>query len=82
MRINFALRFARYLTLASVGLILLAAGCSRSWYREQADPEAAELVAEKTLAANSPFEADPFSILPGADSRLYDPTDPDRPPLK
>jgi hypothetical protein len=75
MRINFALRFTRHLTLASISFVVLAAGCSRSWYREQADHEAAELVAEKTLAANSPFEADPFSILPGADSRLYDPTD-------
>ena len=81
MRINFALRFARPLALASVGFTLLAAGCSRSWYREQADHEAAELVAEKTLAANAPFEAGPFSIVPGAESRLHDPTDPDQPPL-
>lgn len=81
MRINFALRFTRYLTLASIGFVVLAAGCSRSWYREQADHEAAELVAEKTLAANTPLDADPFSIRPGADSRLHDPTDPDQPPL-
>ena len=81
MRINFALRFARPLTLASVGLILLAAGCSRSWYRQQADHEAAELVAEKTLTANAPIENGPFSIVPGAESRLHDPTDPDHPPL-
>jgi outer membrane protein TolC len=81
MRINFSLVSARHLTLLSLGFVMLAPGCSRAWYREQADHEAAELVAEKAVAAHALVEVEPFSITPGPESRLYDPTNPDHPPL-
>jgi hypothetical protein len=81
MRSNFSLISARHLTLLSVGFVILVSGCTRSWYREQADHEAAELVAEKAVAAHALVEVEPFSITPGPESRLFDPTDPDHPPL-
>lgn len=81
MRINFFLIFARQLTLLSLCFLIPASGCSRSWYREQADREAAELVAEKAIATNGLLEKSPFSIATGPESRLFDPADPDHPPL-
>lgn len=54
---------------------MLASGCSRAWYREQADCDVADVVAEKSSSVQ------PFSILRGPDSRLFDPTNPDHPPL-
>ena len=55
--------------------LMLSSGCSRAWYRDQADCEVAEVVAEKADSA------EPLSIARGPESRLYDPTDPDHPPL-
>jgi outer membrane protein TolC len=81
MRINPPLISVQPLTLASLCVLLLASGCARSWYREQADREAAEVVAEKVTATAGPLESEPFSITPGPRSRLYDSTDPDHPPL-
>ena len=81
MRINLPLISAQQLTLASLCVLLFASGCARSWYREQADREAADVVAEKVIAAAGPVESEPFSITPGPASRLYDSTDPDHPPL-
>lgn len=81
MRINPPLISAQHLTLAGLCVLLLASGCARSWYREQADHEAAEVVAEKVIAAAGSVESKPFSITPGPESRLYDSTDPDHPPL-
>ena len=51
MRSNLPLIFTQYLTLAGFCVLLLASGCARSWYREQADHEAANVVAEKVIAA-------------------------------
>jgi len=52
MRINLPLISAQYLTCADFCVLLLASGCARSWYREQADHEAANVVAEKVIAAD------------------------------
>jgi len=53
-------------------------GCSREWYREQADANVAELIEEKTRDR-------PDSSWTGIDmdsrSRFYDPYDPVRPPM-
>lgn len=81
MRINRPLISAQQMTLASLCVLLFASGCARSWYREQADREAADVVAEKVIATVGPVESEPFSITPGPESRLYDSTDPDHPPL-
>lgn len=81
MRINLPLISAQQLTLASLCVLLFASGCARSWYREQADREAADVVAEKVIDAACPVESEPFSITPSPESRLYDSTDPDHPPL-
>jgi hypothetical protein len=51
IRINLPLIFAQHLTREGLCVLLLASGCARSWYREQADHEAAEVVAEKVIAA-------------------------------
>lgn len=81
MRLNFALIPTQLLGLASLIAIVSAVGCSRSWYREQADHETAELVAEKAATTATPFASEPFSIIPGPESRLHDATDPDHSPL-
>lgn len=56
-------------------LILCGNGCTRAWWRKQADCEVQETVAEK----NGYF--DRGDLTPDADSRLYDPFDPDCTPL-
>lgn len=50
-------------------------GCSRQWFRKQADREAACVISEKG------GYLDGGSLYPTADSRLYDQYCPDRPPL-
>ena len=62
-----------------LSLSTLAAGCTRRYYRQRADEDVYQAVAEKSLDA---FGAAPvFSIELSPQSRLYDPFDPDRPPL-
>ncbi len=56
-------------------LILCGNGCTRAWWRKQADCEVQEAVAEK----NGYF--DRGDLTPDADSRLFDPFDPDCTPL-
>lgn len=64
-------------TMAATGFGL--AGCSREYYREQADLEARCLVAEKS---NDPRWALPnFTIEMDPRSRYYDVYDPDEPPM-
>jgi hypothetical protein len=60
-----------------IGCLLVAscAGCSREWYRTQADAEVAATIIEKSQ------EPADVSIEVPPDSRLYDPYDPDAPPM-
>lgn len=58
-----------------LGLVSLCAGCSRPWWRRQADCEVGATVAEK----GGYF--DQVEIAPAADSRLFDPFDPDCEPM-
>ena len=62
--------------LCLVLLTVLQAGCSRSYWRRNADSEAYGLIVEKTKldARWTPPRSD---IVPSPLSRLYDPTDPD-----
>lgn len=64
------------------GLLLLVAlfavGCSRSWYRQQADAETYPLVSERAFGPSSAVGNPDLTPQPG--SRLADPFDPDRTP--
>ncbi|MEX2561289.1 MAG: hypothetical protein WD403_15305, partial [Pirellulales bacterium] len=69
----------RLLGIATVLLALLAGGCSRPFWRRQADAEAYCLVAEKS---NDPrWDVPGFTINQDPRSRYFDPFDPDRPPM-
>ncbi|MBI1314615.1 hypothetical protein GC176_25260 [bacterium] len=65
----------RSLALVALAGCLGAVGCSRAYYRQQADDEVSAAVAEK----GGYF--DNVSITPQPDSRLADVYDPDRPPI-
>ena len=62
-------------------LLLLAAsfGCHRNYYREKADAEAFELVREKANHPHWPLQRYGIEIDPR--SRMFDPFNPDRPPV-
>ena len=70
------IRQTSWLTLC-LGATLLcgSVGCTRAWWRKQADCEVQATVAEK----NGYF--DRGDLTPSADSRLFDPYDPDCEPL-
>lgn len=56
-------------------MLVANSGCTRAWWRKQADDEVRETVAEK----NGYF--DNLDVTPSSDSRLFDPFDPDCEPL-
>ncbi len=61
-------------------LSLLASGCSRQFYRRQADRETGYLVREKSVG--TPWEVPrDYSIQPDPRARFFDPTDPNFPTL-
>ncbi|HEV7281603.1 MAG TPA: TolC family protein [Pirellulaceae bacterium] len=67
---------------ALVGLCIaatLSGGCGRAYYREQADADAAYLTAEKKIHPHFPLYDSSIAISPA--SRMFDPFDPDHPPL-
>ena len=57
---------------------LTVPGCSREWYREQADENVTELIEEKTY---NRWESPWTGIDMDPRSRFYDPYDPVRPPM-
>lgn len=67
----------RWLMLVITALSL--SSCSRAWYRESADKEAYAAIAERP--ADTRWQVPSIDISPPAASRLYDPYDPDRPPM-
>src|SRR5690606_36314559 len=67
--------FLSVAVLAAAGL----AGCSRAFYRTQADDEEYCVVDEK--AYDPRWELQDFSIAPDPRARFYDPFDPDFPPM-
>lgn len=64
------------LSLLVASCLLAIAGCSRAWYREQADEAVVGAVDEK----GGDFEL-VSGVLPDESSRLFDPFNADRPPL-
>jgi hypothetical protein len=67
----------RFLTMV-LSLCLLA-GCSRAYYRQQADGDALCLIEQK--ADDPHWSIDDYHILPDETSRMYDPFDPDHEPM-
>ena len=69
--------------LARSGLLLLVVlsivGCTRTWYRNSADCEVYDAIGQKTDETRWPLNR--IDIIPDQSSRLYDPTNPDCPPL-
>ncbi len=59
--------------------VLLAAGCRRGYYREQADADARAIVYEKALNPHWQLPRQTIEIDPR--SRMFDPFDRDRPPM-
>ncbi len=57
----------------------LAPGCTRNFYRTQADAEISAIVHQLSSMTETPLEY--FGIYTDPRSRLYDPTNPDRPPM-
>jgi outer membrane protein TolC len=65
--------------LGALLLALAAGGCSRQYYRKQADADVYCLIGQK---ANDPrWNLTDYSIEPSPLSRMFDPTNPDCPPL-
>lgn len=56
-------------------LVCAGSGCTRAWWRQQADEEVQETVAEKY------GYFDNIEVTPAGDSRLFDPFDPDCEPM-
>lgn len=61
-----------------LSLSLLALGCSRSWYRQQADAETYPLVSERAFGPSSAVGS--MNLAPPPGSRLSDPFPPDSSP--
>lgn len=70
-----------WLAVAAVVLGLLAAtpGCTRRWFRNKADQEAADVIAEKDRYAL--WKLQNWHVYPDPRARFADPTNPDRPPM-
>ncbi len=68
----------RCLLLMSI-VVFAACGCHRSFYREQADLEAYDLIAEK--ASHPHWSLDNYTIEPSQVSRMADFDSPDCPPM-
>ncbi len=65
--------------LIALALAAQVAGCSRAFYRRQADAQANCVVDQKSgLAGSQPGQ---FRININPASRMFDPNDPDRPPM-
>lgn len=65
--------------LAIVALALLATGCSRGYYRNQADDDATRLIVNASDGTRNPLGD--FSIAVNPQSRFFDADDPDHPPM-
>lgn len=68
-------------SVAAIALLTLvgAAGCTRAFYRTQADAEVDSLVDSAVITNHAELENFTIDIDPR--SRLYDPENPDRPPM-
>jgi outer membrane protein TolC len=60
-------------------LLCLAIGCGRAWYRRDADRDSYAILEERNN--NPEWQVPYFSLNPNPASRLFDPSDPDYPPM-
>ena len=67
------------LRLGIISFIVLFSGCSRSFWRKQADQDAYNLLIEKT--ADERWNVPRIDVTPDTRSRFYDPFDLDKEPL-
>lgn len=59
--------------------ILGTSGCSRAFWRQQADQDAYEAISQRMTDPR--WQLPRFNLMPDPDSRFFDPHDPDSPPL-
>ena len=72
--------FCRWGILSVVIVWMLASiGCTRRFYRNQADREVDSVLHEKDIIPNAKIEN--MHVYPDARSRFADPDNPDRPPM-
>jgi len=71
---------SRRLLLIAILASLSASGCTRAFYRIQADNEVDTLI-DRAVVSNQLEFTDDFTINIDPRSRLYDPENPDRPPM-
>ena len=70
-----------FICLALVAtMFLLLPGCSRAYYRHQADESVTKLIDEKSQDSER-WGLPNFNIAVDPKSRMFDPSDPDRPPM-
>jgi hypothetical protein len=76
MRFGMQLRFG--LLAALVAGSLIPAGCTRRFFRQQADREVEEVLTEKD---RDPWKIENWHVYPDPLARFADPSNPDRPPM-
>ena len=69
----------RLLLLTALGLVLAVAGCTRVYYRNQADQQVAAILTEKDK--DPVWKVEQYHVYPDPRARFADPTCPDRPPM-
>lgn len=69
----------RFLLLLPVLCVLVSGGCTRRFWRDQADRQVWSLWNGFTTEAGQPNRENGIGVRP--ESRLYDPTNPDHPPM-
>jgi len=65
--------------LAIMASVVTVGGCSRLFYRNQADKEVAEILTEKDTCPD--WKIEQYHVYPDPRARFADPTCPDRPPM-
>ena len=80
MRIRESVLGVRVLICACFALSMILSGCSRSWYRLDADEKSLKVIEEKSLRHPDAALSN-FSVDVDPRSRFYDPNDPDSPPM-
>lgn len=72
-------RSQRILLVTLLILVLTLVGCSRGFYRRQADQDAYALI--RSHSDNPRWQLQDYTLQPAPTSRMFDPTDPDCPPM-
>jgi hypothetical protein len=71
--------FFRGLPVLLAGSTIWATGCTRSFFRKQADEEVSEVLAQKDKYGD--WRIEQFHVYPDPRARFADSTDPDHPPM-